>query len=155
MAALSSMMRMRRMTKEAKLTTGMLQGNARQFEYEGGAASRPVTLGMQGAAKFLGCERATVQAEAVAGLTGGEAVSEQAVPVLGEDADTVVDDGDAHADRGAFYAQGDEFFGFTRFVACVLGVAHEIHQNLQHLVFIDGDRRHVAEFAPQRHAVAR
>ena len=42
----------------------------------------------------------------------------------------------------------------ARLVAGILGVAHEIHENLQHLVLVDRDRRHLAEFALQRDPVA-
>ena len=51
-------------------------------------------------------------------------------------------------------AQGDELIGPSRFVACVFGVAHQVDEDLQDFVLVDGDRRHVAEFALQRDAMA-
>ena len=53
-----------------------------------------------------------------------------------------------------FDAQRDGLVRAARIVASVLGVAHEVHQDLQHFVLVDGDRRDLAEFALQRHAVA-
>ena len=61
---------------------------------------------------------------------------------------------DAHRRPAPARAQGDLLVGSARFVAGVFGVAHEIDQDLQDLVFVDGDRRHLAEFALQRDAVA-
>ena len=54
----------------------------------------------------------------------------------------------------ALDAQRDEFIGPARFVARVFGIAHQVHENLQHLVLVDGDRRDVAEFALQRDPMA-
>src|ERR1700680_2820865 len=106
MAALSSMIRMRRWLSEAALGKGGLRGAARQLENERCAAARPVARHEQGAAEFLCGERSAVQAEAVPGRAGREAVSEKAGHILRRDAHTVVDDANAHAGRRFFDAQG-------------------------------------------------
>src|SRR6266403_586324 len=153
MAALSSMIRIRRLARAAESGTGILRRAARQLEHECRAASRPVARHEQRAAELLGRERPAVQAEAVPVHASREAVREYPGHVFRGNSHAIVDDANAHTGRRAFYAQGEKLVGPARFIARILGVAHEIHQNLQHLVLIDGDRRHLVEFAAQRHAV--
>src|ERR1700678_341722 len=76
MAALSSMMIMRRLIGTAELGTGGFARPAGQLENERRSAPRSVALRVQGSAEFLGGEGAAVQAEAVSRLPGGEAVGE-------------------------------------------------------------------------------
>src|SRR5258708_4948717 len=154
MAALSSMIRMRRLARAVESGTGRLRRVARQLEDECRAASRPVARTEQRAAEFVEGERPAVQAEAVPIHARREAVCEQAGHIFRGNAHAIVDDANAHTGRRALYAQGQKLVGPARFIAGILGVAHEIHQNLQYLVLIDGDRRHLVEFAAQRHAVA-
>src|ERR1700688_4483561 len=153
MAALSSMIRMRLLQSGPGLDMVTLCKGARKLENKRGPAARPVARHAQRAAELVSGERPAMQAEAVPVDARREAVREQAGHIFRRDAYTVVDDAYAHAGRRRFDAQRDELVGSAGFVARVLGVAHEIHQNLQHLVFIDGDRRHLAEFAAQRHSV--
>src|ERR1700736_4165156 len=97
MAALSSMMRIRRLTRAVKLSISGLRIAARQLENERRTASQPVAHRMQRSAEFLSGERAAVQAETVPGLAGGEAMSEKAAHILCGDAHAIVNDADAHA----------------------------------------------------------
>src|ERR1700686_2708887 len=97
MAALSSMIKMRRLTSEVGLSTDRLRGAARQLENERRAASQSVALGAQGSAELLGRERAVVKAETVPGLASREAMRENAVHILCENTHAIVNDGDAHA----------------------------------------------------------
>src|ERR1700688_3262673 len=126
MAALSSMIRMRRLARVAVLRTDGVARRARQLENEGRSASRPIAFRMQRSAQFLGRERAAVQTEAVSGLPCRKAVSEQAVQVLRRDADAMVDDGDPHAVRRGSDPYGQKLIRLARFVAGIFGVAHEI-----------------------------
>src|SRR6185437_9637175 len=106
MAALSSMIRTRRLAVVCGLDMRGLRRAAGQFEHEGGAAAGSVALHAQRAAELLRRERAAVQAEAVPGGARGEAMAEQPRHVLRRDADAVVDDADAHAAFGRLDAQG-------------------------------------------------
>src|ERR1700679_3348567 len=129
MAVLSSMTRMRRLASGAELGTGGLRRSAWEFENEGRAVSRSVAHHAQRAAEFLRRERPAMQAEAVPGRAGREAVGEKPGNVLQGDAHPIVDDADAHARRCALDAQCEKLVGPSRLIACVLGVAHQIDQN--------------------------
>src|ERR1700734_914328 len=141
MAALSSMMRMRRLARDVGLAMSGLCRAAGQFESECGAAARSAARHPQRAAELLSRECPAVQAETMPVHASGKTVSEQAGHIFRGNAHAVVDDGDVHTGRRLFDAQRDEFVRSARFIARVLGVAYEIHQYLQDLVLIDGDRR--------------
>src|ERR1700722_3055340 len=136
MDALSSMIRMRLLASGPELDMAGLRAGTWKLENEHGAAARPVAGHAQRAAEFLRGEGAAVQAEAVPVDAGREAVREQARHVFRRDAHTIVDDADAHPGRRRLDAQRDELVGFAGFVARILGIAYEIHQNLQDLVLI-------------------
>src|ERR1700727_1657921 len=123
MAALSSMMRMRRVAREVELAMSGLCRSARQLESERGAAARSAARHPQRAAELLSRERPAVQTETMPVHASREPVSEKAGHILRGNAYAVVDDGDVHAGRRPFDAQGDELVGSARFIACVLGVA--------------------------------
>src|SRR6202166_4113443 len=133
MDALSSMIRMRLLPSGAVLDMASLRPGTGEFENEHGAAAGPVARHAQRAAELLRGEGPAVQAEAVSVHARREAVREQAGHVFRRDAHAVFDDAYAHAGRRGFDAQGDQLVGSARFVARVLGVAHEIYENLQHL----------------------
>src|ERR1700676_5251575 len=141
MAALSSMMRMRRLGG-FESSMGAVQSRAGQFEDECGATSRSVALGMQGSSQLLSRECAAVQAKAMPRLSSRKAMGEQAVHVLRGDAHPIVDDRDAYTLRRRLNAKGDELVRLARLVAGILGVAHQIDEYLQHLVLIDCNGRH-------------
>src|ERR1017187_9853407 len=111
----------RRLLKTAveDLSTGGIPRRARQLENESRAASWPLAFSTQRSTQFLGRQRATVQTEAMPGLTRREAVIENATHILWEDAHPIVNDGDAHAVRCTLDAQGHELIGSARLVACV------------------------------------
>ncbi len=69
-------------------------------------------------------------------------MGEQAVHVFRGDADPIVDDRDAYSLRRGGNAQDDELFRLARLVAGILGVPHQIDENLQHLVLVDCNRRY-------------
>src|ERR1700733_7886623 len=149
MDALSSMIRMRLLPTGPVLDMAGLRPGKGKFENEHGTAAGPAARHAHRAAELLRGESPAVQAEAVSVHAGREAVREQAGHVFRRYADAVVDDAYAYAGRRRFDAQRDELVGSAGFVARVLGVAHEIDQNLQNLVFVDGDRWHFAEFTAQ------
>src|ERR1700737_970974 len=126
MAALSSMIRMRRLASGAELAMGGLGGAARQLENEGRTEARPVAGHMQRAAEFLRGECPAMQAEAMPVYSSREAVREQAGHVFRRNSPPIVDDANAHAAGRAFDAQGEKLVGPARFIARVLGIAHEI-----------------------------
>src|SRR5271154_5030243 len=99
MAALSSMMRMRRLARDVGLAMGGLCRAAGQLESECGAAARSVARHPQRAAEFLSRERPAVQTETMPVHAGGKAVSEKAGHIFRGNADAIVDDGDVHAGR--------------------------------------------------------
>src|SRR5258706_52341 len=76
------------------LLIGVLRGVTRQLEGKGGAGCRAVAGRGERAAQFPCRKSAAVQAEAVAGFAGGEAVAEDAGEVLGWNANAVINDGD-------------------------------------------------------------
>src|SRR5258708_16111642 len=78
MAALSSMIRMRRLASGTELAMGGLDKAAGQFEDECRAETGPVAGHAQRAAEFLGGERPAVLADAVAVHASREAGREQA-----------------------------------------------------------------------------
>src|SRR6266849_3183834 len=125
MAALSSMMRIRRLGGFESCMGG-LPSHVGQFENECGAASRSVARREQGPPQLLSRERAAVQAKAMPRLSSRKTVGEQAVHVFRGDADPIVDDRDAHILRRWGNAQDDELFRLARLVAGILGVAHQI-----------------------------
>ena len=157
-AALSSMTRMRRLMVAAAAGPSHGAPPAVRPAARGGmrALSGAVALGAQCPAELLRRERAAVQAEAMAGLAGREAVAEQPAHVLRRDADAVVDDAICAPLPGSrLDAERQQLVLAPGLVAGVLGVADQVDEDLQHLVLVDGDRRNVAELAAQRHAVAR
>src|SRR3984885_16206167 len=145
MDALSSTINIRRWASDAGSATGGLRAVVGQLEYERGSAARSLAGHPQRAAEFLRRKSAAVQAEPMSVRAGGKAVSEEARHVLRGNAHSIVDDADAHAGRSLLDAQGNQFVGPARFIAGVLGVAHQIHPDLEHLVLVHGDRRHFAE----------
>src|SRR5258708_38493321 len=111
MAALSSMIRMRRLARGVESGTGRLRRAARQLEHECRAASRPVARHEQRAAEFLGGESPAVQAEAVPIHARREAVREQAGHIFRGSTHAIGDDANAHTGRPALYAQGKKPVG--------------------------------------------
>src|ERR1700738_1689618 len=107
MAALSSMMRMRRLGG-FESCMGSVPSHVGQFEDECGAKSRAVAWRQQGPPQLLSRERTAVQAEAMARLSSRKAMGEQAVHVFRGDADPIVDDRDAYSLRRRLDAQDDE-----------------------------------------------
>src|SRR5438067_13106692 len=87
MAALSSTTSTRRVIRRGWLAMCVPGWPKGQLDDESGAATQARTLDAQHAAHLPGGERAAVQPEAVPGLLGGEAVSEDAAHVLGGHAD--------------------------------------------------------------------
>src|SRR5579859_4204320 len=106
MAALSSMIKMRRLARGPELGTGSLRRAERQFENERRTASRSVARHQQRAAEFLGGQRPAMQAEAVPIHASREAVREEAGHIFRGDAHAIVEDANAHTGRRAFDAQG-------------------------------------------------
>ncbi len=94
-----------------------------------------------------------MQSETVAVFARGEAVIEDALEVLRRDADAGIDDGDQHRAIGRPHADGHALLGAPGLVAGVFGVADHVHQDLQHLVLVDRDQRHLLEVAHQRDAM--
>src|SRR5687768_8217744 len=104
-------------------------------------------MGAQAAAQFGGGERSAVQAEAVTVLAGREAVGKDARQVAGGDAGAVVAYRYPDAAADLSYAQRHAFFRALQIAAGLPGVAHEVDEDLQHLVLLHADRRHFLEFA--------
>src|SRR5882762_9214916 len=102
MAALSSMIRMRRLAGGGESATGGLRSAARQLENERRAKARPVAGHMQRAAEFLRGECPAMQAEAVPVHSSREAVRKQAGHIFRRNTHPVVDDANAHAAGRAF-----------------------------------------------------
>src|SRR5689334_9886966 len=126
-----------------------LQRLTRHLQDERGTLFRTCTFATERATELPRSNGAAVQANAVSGGTSGKPVAEEAAHVLGSDTDAVVDDRDAVKRLIAFDAQRQQFFLFTRLGAGVLGVADQVHENLQHLMLIDGNRRYRFELAAQ------
>src|SRR5258708_38034938 len=124
MAALSSMMRMRRPGVESCM--GRVRSNAGQPEDECGAMSRSPAFRTQGSSQLLSRKCAAVQAKAMPRLSSRKAMGEQAIHVPRWNANPIVDDRDAYTLRRRGNAQDDELFGLARLVAGILGVAHHI-----------------------------
>src|SRR4029077_3967466 len=82
---------------------------AGQFEGEARALARSLALGAEGAAQFPGCQRAAVEAKAMAVLASGEAVVENPGQVLLGNTDAVVDDRHFEATLAVGEADGDLF----------------------------------------------
>src|ERR1019366_8523306 len=151
MAALSSMMRSRRLTYSVReLCTGSIPSFAGDFQDESCPLSGPGTFRAQCAAAVVRRERAAMQTDPMAGFWGGKAVAEELAHFLGRYAHAVIDHRNAHSAFGRFDAQGNELVRPSRLVTCILRVAHEIYQYLQYLVFVDGDGGYLAELALQR-----
>src|SRR5260221_12768795 len=94
MAALSSMMRMRRLGGFESCMGGV-PSHVGQFEDECGAKSRAVAGREQGPSQLLSRECAAVQAEAMSRLSSRKAMGEQALHVCRGHGDPLVDDRDA------------------------------------------------------------
>src|SRR5437773_6588562 len=110
-------------------------------------AARTGTLRAQHTANFLGRECSAVQPEAVTGLLGGKAVSEDTIHVLGGDPAAVVGDHDPHARGASLDAYRDAPLLLAHALAGVLGIAQQVDQYLQHLVLVDGDLPHLGKLA--------
>src|ERR1051325_4748497 len=150
-ARLSSMIRMRRLVRMFILVCNQVAGD---FQREGGATARAFALGAQGAAQFLGRQRAAVQAKTVAISPGREAVVEYAREILRRYSHAVIRHRDPDPVRSVDHAHGQPLVGTAGFVAGVFGVAHEVDQDLQHLVFLGRNRRHLGVVALDLHPVA-
>src|ERR1700738_997959 len=109
MAALSSMIRMRRLASGAELAMGGLGSAARQLENECRTEARPVAGHIQRAAEFLRGECAAMQAEAMPVHSSREAVREQAGHIFRRNTHPIVDDENTHPTGCAFDAQGEKF----------------------------------------------
>src|SRR5277367_5864480 len=120
MAALSSMIKIRRLASATGLDMGAVHCAAGQLEHERCAAAGAVALDAQRAAEFLGRERSAVQAEPMSRGARGEAVREQPRHVFRADAHSVVDDANAHPGRHLVDSYREKLFGPARFVACIL-----------------------------------
>src|SRR5579871_158179 len=154
-AALSSTINTRRLMTGVALDTVHAPRLPWQLEHEACAVAEPFARGAQAAAELLRGDRPAVQAEAMPGLARRKAMVEQPRHVVGRDADAVVDDRDAHAAWDLLGPQRQQLVLPAGLVAGVLRVAHEVDEDLQHLVLVDGDRCDFGELAAQRHAVAR
>src|SRR5450631_423759 len=155
MAALSSMMRMRRLGAFESCMGTIFPSHTGQFEDECGAPARAVAFSMQGSSQLLSRECAAVQAKTMPRLSSRKAMGEQAVHIFRRDANPVVDDRDAYPLRRRGNTQDDDLLGLARLVAGILGVAHQIDENLQHLVLIDRNGWYWGELTLQGYAVAR
>src|SRR5688572_13794323 len=122
-----------------------LETFTRQFKSKGGTFACPVALDIQGAAHFLGGQRAAVQAETVSAFLGGEAVREDAHEVLRRNANSVVNDDDPNALWAIGHAHGQFLVRSSGFVAGVLRIANQVHEDLQDLVLLhrDGGNRFI------------
>src|SRR5471030_1497601 len=111
MERLSYTMRMRRFFSAGGVFMVGRIGRAGQVEDKGGTEAGAGAAHGERAAELPGGKRATVQAEAVAGLARGEAVREDAREVFGRDAHAVVAHGDLHTLRVAGERHGDLLVG--------------------------------------------
>src|SRR5664279_4312626 len=102
----------------ARWLQGELEGKTR-------AQARAVALGQQLAAQFARGQGAAVQAKAVAVLTGGESVVEDAGEVLRWNTHAIVNDGDADVLAAISGAHGQALVVARRFFASVFGVADQ------------------------------
>src|ERR1051326_2510856 len=102
-----------------------------QFEGEGGAPAVAFALDGEGAAHFPGGQRATVQAEAMAVLFGGEPVGENAGEIFGWDAHAVVGHRNPHLINPVQHAEDEPVLPMPGFFTGVPGVAHQVDQDLQ------------------------
>ena len=123
---------------------------------EHGPVTGAFALGEDAPAHLLGGQRGAVQAETVPILARGKAVRKDAGEILRRDPHAGVDDrDDDRAFALAANAQGEALFVRLGFLHGVLGIAQEIHEDLQRLVLVDGDRGRGVEFAHHGDVVAR
>src|SRR5258706_16369942 len=132
MAALSSMMRMRRLGGFESCMGGV-PSHVGQFEDECGAKSRAVAGREQGPSQLLSRECAAVQAEPMSRLSSRKAMGEQTVHVFRGYADPIVDDLDAYSLRTGGNGQDNDLFRLARLVAGILGVPHQIYEDMKNL----------------------
>ena len=119
----------------------------RQFEGERGTFTWTITEHGERTTHFFGRQRPAVQAEPVTIRFCGKSVRKNTCPILRGDAYAIV--GHRHLDRPVSVgdAQRQAFVGATRLNTGIIGVAHQVHKNLQHLVLLDADGRNVPKFA--------
>src|SRR6185437_2042599 len=105
-----------------------------QFEGELGPASRTVAVYAEGAVELSRRKRPTMQPKPVTAGACRESVIEYTGQIPRSDSHPVVDHGNSHSARGFRHPHRDAPIGLAGFVAGVLRVAYEVHQNLQELM---------------------
>src|SRR6516225_11665290 len=154
MRGLSSIIRRRWIRRSASLAMATRLMNEWQRQCESGAVTDAGAARVQRAAKFPGSERTAVQPKAMAVGTGGEPMIEDALEILRRDADAGVDDRNDDGGRRRADAYRHALFTTWHLRARVLGVADHVDEDLQYLVLVHLNERHLGEIAHHGHAVA-
>ena len=122
---------------------GVVSRRGWQFEGEDGPFGQAVAVCAEQSAHFAGGIGAAVEAKTVAVLAGGESVRENSGQVLGRDADAVVGDRDLDLVVSVHgNGDGNAAVRGAEFVDGVFGVADQVDQDLEDLVFVHQDGRH-------------
>jgi hypothetical protein len=122
-----------------------LGGEEGQFKDKRSAFAGPFALADQGAAQFFGGEGAAMESEAMTAGAGGESVVEDAGEVFQRDTNAIINDGDPNPFSGFGQLNFQLFVFVAGIVTGIFGIANQIHEDLQDLVFFQNNGRELAK----------